>query len=155
MEQELESPRSQLDHQQVQMSSISDHFTRLNQLVAYTAGTSDAEADALVRLNFLNDSFQSLNDRFQSLVVTTEMDQTRLRTATRGISDLTRIVTENKDATHRRIDEERSTSPRTMENQEKGLNELQGFVHQDSIHRGQARHGAKSGATGRAPPERW
>ena len=121
MEQELDSLLSQLDHQQVQLSSLSDHVTRLNQLVAYTAGTSDAEPDALVKLNFLNDRFQSFNDRFQSLLVTTEMDQTRLGTATRGISDLTRIVKEHNDVMQSRIDEERSTSLRTMGKPGKGF----------------------------------
>ena len=116
MEQELESLLSQLDHQQVQLSSLSDHVTRLNQLVAYTAGTSDAEPDALVKLNFLNDRwFQSFNDLFQSILVNTEMGQTRLGTAARGVNDLTQIVKANDDATNWRIDEEGSTGlGRTM-----------------------------------------
>ena len=114
MAQELESLLSRLDHQHTQLESRTGHVTRLNQLVAYSAGTSDAESDAIVKLNFLN-------DRLQSFSATTEMDQARLQTATRGISNLTQVVQENYDATHQRIDEERSTSLRTMENLEKGF----------------------------------
>ena len=113
MDQVLESLHSQLFQQQGNLSRLSDSFVRFNHAVSHTAGTPDAAGDALVRLPFLN-------DRLQSLDVAAQTDQSRVRICNREISDLRRMITESNDAIHQRIDTERSTSLRTMENLEKG-----------------------------------
>ena len=52
MAQELADLRSQVQQQQTHISSLTDSITRINEQLSYTAGTSGAGVDPLVRLEF-------------------------------------------------------------------------------------------------------
>jgi hypothetical protein len=74
----------------------------------------------------------------------TQADESKARTCNRQIGDIRQAVRDANVAIHQRIDNERSTSLRIMENQEKGLNELQGFVNQERTRHGQAKEDHES-----------
>ena len=128
MEQVLESLQSQIAQQHETLSSLSDSIVRLMQAVTHTAGTSDAAADALVRLPFLN-------DRLKSVEAAAGWDQSRWRTLNREIGDLRQMITDANDAVHRRIGDGRSTSLGTMGHLDKGFTKFRDLV---SIRHGQA-----------------
>ena len=60
MAQELDDLRSQVKQQEVVMSSLTDQIGRINEILSYTAGTSNAETNPLVRLEFFHDKTKPL-----------------------------------------------------------------------------------------------
>ena len=132
MDQVLVELQPQLSQQRATLSRLSDSFVTLHHAVTNTAGTPDAPGDALVRLPFLNDKLQPLH-------LATKADESRARTCNREIGDLRQVVTDANVAIHQRIDNERSTGLRTMEDLASGFKKLQDFVNQERAHHAQAK----------------
>ena len=108
MEQEMEHLRSQLEQQQSLLSSLTDRITSIDHAVTYTAGTSDAATDPLVKLRFFN-------EHIRHFAVAADSDQSRGKALIREPNVLKRSVNDANAVLHLRIDEERSTSLSTME----------------------------------------
>ena len=123
MAQELEDLRSQFEQQQLVISSLVDRITVIDHLVSYTAGTSDAETNPLVRLKFLHEHTKSFSAAADS-------DQLRGKALKREMELLKRSVDVSHVELHDRINLERDRHLSTMENLDRGLTSLKEFVKQ-------------------------
>ena len=114
---QAEEQQSTIAHQQNTLASLSDRITRIDHSLAYTAGTTDAAEDPLVRERFFH-------EHVSRLTVAADLDENRWGSASREMNRLIHEVNSAISALHLRVDEERGTGLRTMQNLEGALAKL-------------------------------
>ena len=114
---QAEEHQATVAHQQNTLASLSDRITRIDLSLAYTAGITDAAEDPLVRARFFH-------EHVTRLTLAADLDGNRWGSLFRELEHLRHEVNGANSALHLRVDEERGTSLRTMQNLEGALSKL-------------------------------
>ena len=113
----LEDQQGTIASQQLTLASLSDTVSRVNHNLAYTAGTTGADEDSLVRARYFNEHLTKLN-------LAADHDGNRWGSLSRELDRLRHEVNGATSTLHLRVNEERGTNLKTMQNLDGALDKL-------------------------------